>query len=330
MMADGTGHSPLSDQLARFLDFKRAAGYRYREEARVLDELDRFLAVQLSPDDPVITDRAIRDFVACRGSESETTRAHRLTLIRQVCRFLALEEPRTAVPGPRFLAIHRRAFVPRVMTRMEGQRFLDACPALTPSRCSPLRGLVLGTALRVLYLTGLRAGELLKLTREDVDLSAAVLRLRDTKFGKSRFVPLAPDLGSRLEEYSAQVAGRLGPWWPPAAPFFPNRVGRAYSITALRAAFRQVQAVAGVAVVSGGRRLRLHDLRHSFAVLRLLLWYEQGVDLDAKLPLLATYLGHVGLASSQRYLQLTEELASEVTRRHQARFGYLIVEGGRS
>jgi integrase len=130
-------------------------------------------------------------------------------------------------------------------------------------------------------------------------------------------------------EYAAQRAHRRDPW-PFDAPFFPNRAGRAYSMTALRAAFRQVQAAAGVAAMSGGRRLRLHDLRHSFAVLRLLLWYERGADLDAKLPLLATYLGHVGLASSQRYLQLTEELASEVTRRHQARFGYLIVEGGRS
>ena len=76
-------------------------------------------------------------------------------------------------------------------------------------------------------------------------------------------------------------------------------------------------------------RIRLHDLRHSFAVLRLLLWCEQDVDLGAKLPLLATYLGHVGLASSQRYLQLTQDLMGEITRRHQARFGYLIQEGSR-
>jgi integrase/recombinase XerD len=329
MMAAGASRSPLSHQLARFLDFKHAAGYRYREETRVLHELDRFLATHLSPDDPVITEGVVRDFVACRASESDTTRAHRLSLIRQVCRFLALEEPRTTLPGPRFLGIHRRAFVPRILTRNEGRRFLDACPKLAPSPCSPFRGLVLGTALQVLYLTGMRAGELLKLTRADVDLSAAVLRLRDTKFGKSRFVPLAPDLGSRLEEYDAQMVRHLAPW-PLEAPFFPNRSGHAYSMTTLRAAFRQVLGNAGVAPVSAGRGLRLHDLRHSFAVLRLLLWYERGVDLDAKLPHLATYLGHVGLASSQRYLQLTEELASEVARRHQARFGHLIEEGGRS
>src|SRR3954454_14746449 len=74
---------------------------------------------------------------------------------------------------------------------------------------------------------------------------------------------------------------------------------------------------------------RLHDLRHSFAGLRLLLWCEQNVDLGAKLPLLAAYLGHVGLASSQRYLQLTRDLMGEITRRHQARFGHLIQEESR-
>jgi integrase len=73
--------------------------------------------------------------------------------------------------------------------------------------------------------------------------------------------------------------------------------------------------------------LRVHDLRHSWAVLRLTLWCEQNVDLGAKLPLLATYLGHVGLGSSQRYLQLTQDLVAEVTRRHHARFGHLICEG---
>jgi len=111
-------------------------------------------------------------------------------------------------------------------------------------------------------------------------------------------------------------------------PLFPSPRGGRYSITALRAAFHQTLETAGIERTSD-HRIRLHDLRHSFAALRLLLWCEQNVDLDAKLPLLATYLGHVGLASSQRYLQLTRDLMGEITRRHQVRFGYLIEEGSR-
>jgi integrase/recombinase XerD len=299
--------SPLASALQRFLEFKRAAGCRYREEARALGGLDRFLTQHLLPDDPVISLDLIRAYVARRGQESETTRAHRLSLLRQFCRFLALDQPRTAIPGPRFLGIYRRRFVPRVLTRDEGRRFVWACGTVAPGRYSPLRGPVLGTALVLLYLTGLRAGEALRLSDADVDLDAAVLHVRDTKFGKSRLVPVAPDVATRLRQCREAVAWRLGSR-PPAAPFFPAPSGRHYSLSALRTAFQQVLVAAAIPRRSGGHLLRLHDTRHSFVALRLLLWYQHDADLGARLPALATYLGHVGLHSTQRYLQLTEDV----------------------
>ncbi len=321
--------SPLADVLARFLAFKRAAGCRYREEARALGVLDRFLTTHLPPDDPVITLAVIRLYVAQWRQESDTTRAHRLSLIRQVCRFVALDQPRTAVPGPRFLGLHRSGFVPRVLTRAEGRRFLAACRTVPTTSGSPLRPIVLGTALTVLYLVGLRAGELRRLTIADVDLGGPLLRIRDSKFGKSRLVPVAPDLARRLQACAVAVERRLGPRRTDA-PFFPAPSGRRYSLSAVGAAFHGVLQAADIPRRQGGRALRLHDLRHSFAVLRLLLWYEQDVDLRVHLPALATYMGHVGLASSQRYLQLTEDMAGEIVRRHDARFGYLITDSGRS
>lgn len=319
--------SPVAAELDRFLESKRAAGYRYRDEARALHVLDRFLAQRLPPEDPVITTDIVRAFVARSGTESETTRQHRLSLIREVCRFLALEQPRTAIPAPRFLGIHRRRFVARVLTHAEGQRFLEACERLTSRHGSPLRGTVLGSALTALYLTGVRAGELLRLTLLDVDLTAAVLRIRDTKFGKSRLVPIAPDVVARLQRCQRMVTDCVGERGPDA-PFFLAPSRGSYSLSALREGFHHVLADAGIARRSGGRSLRLHDLRHSFAVLRLTLWYRQQADLGALLPALATYMGHVGLASTQRYLQLTEDLLDEITRRHNARFGHLITDGG--
>lgn len=320
--------SPLASALAQFLELKRSVGYHYREEARVLHALDRFLAQSLAADDPVITLEIVRAFVTRRGEESESTRAHRLSLIRQVCLFLALEEPRTAIPGPRWLGIQRRSFLPRVLALEEGRRFLDACGTLTRPHCSPLRGSVLGTALVVLYLTGLRAGEVLRLTDADVDLPTAVLCIRDTKFGKSRLVPIADDVADRLRRCRRDVAQHFGAR-APDDPFFPAPSGRHYSHTALRSAFHQVLVQAGIPRHLGGRSLRLHDLRHSFAVLRLVLWVRQHADLGARLPALATYLGHVGLGSSQRYLQVTEDLLRELMRPHEIRFGYLIDEGDR-
>ena len=146
----------------------------------------------------MITLEMVHDYVARKGNESETTRAHRLTLIREVCRFLRLEEARTAMPDRRLLRIVREKFLPRVLSREEGKRFLQACAGLAQGRNSPVRVAVLGTALRLLYLAGLRAGELLRLTHADVDCDAGTLLIRHTKFDKSRVVPIAPDLARRL------------------------------------------------------------------------------------------------------------------------------------
>lgn len=317
----------LAPALTRLLASKRAAGYHYRDEARALGVLDRFLSQRLSPEDPVITGEIARAFVARRGQESETTREHRASLLRVVTRFLALEDPRTAVPGPRWCGIHRRPFVPRVLSLEEAQRFLRACDAFPSDPRSPARGPVLGTLLALLFLTGLRAGEGLRLCDRDVDLAEAVIQVRDTKFGKSRVVPLAADLTARLTQCRARVVTRFGPR-APDAPFFPTPTHDAYSITALRAAFHHTLRMAEIPRRREGRALRLHDLRHSFAVSRLTLWYRHGADLDVVLPALAIYLGHVGLASSQRYLQVTPDLFTEITRRTQARFGDLITDAG--
>ena len=318
--------SPLAKQLGEFLAQKHAMGYLYREEGRALKQLDRFLDTCLSPEDPLITMAIVHDYVARRGTESESTRAHRLTLIREFCRFLHLEDARTVVPERRSLQITRQRFVARVLSRDEGKSFLEACAKLAIGRTSPARDVVLGTALRLLYLAGLRAGELLRLTQADVDLDGGLLNIRHSKFGKSRVIPIAPSLVQHMLRCRASATQHFGSCLP-LNPFFFSPRGKQYSITALREAFRQTLKTAGIERVSGKRRIRLHDLRHSFAVLRLLLWCEQNVDLGAKLPLLAAYLGHTGLASTQRYLQLTQDLMGEMTRRHQARFGYLINEG---
>ena len=173
----------------------------------------------------------------------------------------------------------------------------------------------------------MRAGELLRLTQADLDVDASTLPIRHRKFDKSRVLPIAPDLVQRLVRCRILAAEHYGPCVPDM-PLFPSPRGGRYSITALRGAFHHALKTAGIERTTHSR-IRLHDLRHSFAALRLLLWCEQDVDLGAKLPLLATHLGHVGWASSQRYLPLTRDLMGEITRRRQARFGYLIQEGSR-
>jgi len=309
--------SPIASQIERFLQFKRAVGCRYRDEERQLEVLDRFLASRLPSDDPIITDSIIRAYVK-RSS-------HRLTILRQLCRFIALEEPRTVIPPPHFLGISSRPFVPRILTREEGGAFLHACLDLPSGRCSPLRGMVHGTALALLFLTGMRVGEALSLNLEDVDLSNGVIKIRQGKFGKSRFVPMAQDLTDRMEQCKLFVDRSLG-IRPPNACFFPGPKGFRCTKDVLRYSFRMVLAEANIPYLGAGKGPRLHDLRHSYAIHRMMLWYEQGADLGVKLPILATYLGHVSLSSSQYYLRLTEDLLDGVLRCYENRFGVLIEE----
>jgi integrase/recombinase XerD len=216
--------SPLASQLARFLALKHTMGYRYREESRVLRDLDRFLSTRLSSVDPLVSPTVVHEYVARRGTESETTRAHRLTLIREVCRFLRLDDARVVVPDRRSLRIVRQKFLPRVLSRDEGRRFLQACTQLPPGQGSPIRACVLGTALRLLYLAGLRAGELLRLTEADLDLNTGALHIRHSKFNKSRVVPLAPDLVQRIVQCRVAAAERYGPRRPDT-PLFPSPHG---------------------------------------------------------------------------------------------------------
>jgi integrase/recombinase XerD len=309
--------SPIASQIERFLQFKRALGCRYQDEERHLEVLDRFLAYRLPSEDPVITDSIIRAYVK-RSS-------HRLTILRQLCRFIALEDPRTFIPPPHFLGISRRPFVPRILTREEGRAFLKACLDLPSGRCSPLRGMVHGTVLALLYLTGMRVGEALSLNIEDVDLSNGVIKIKRGKFGKSRFVPMAQDLTDRINQCKLFVDRSLG-IRTPSACFFPGPKGSRCTKDVLRYSFRMVLTEANIPYLGAGKGPRLHDLRHAYAIHRMMLWYEQGAVLGVKLPILATYLGHVSLLSSQYYLRLTEDLLAGVLNRYETRFGALIEE----
>ena len=315
--------SLIAQQIERFLEHKRGLDFAYRNEEWLLGKLDRVVAGG-DPSIAVLDEPLVRRFVAdgTRGS-----RQHRLTLVRQLARFLLVEEPRTFVPPRRFLGVGRQRPVVRVLSRQEATRLLNAFDQLTDSSSYPHRGIIHGMLLRILLLTGLRRGEALALKVADVDLDADVLLVRQGKFGKSRFVPVAEDLAERLRGYGELVRPDIADRHSDA-PFFPGADGcRPCGAACLRRSFRRALEMAGIAYGGRGEGPRLHDLRHTFAVLRLLIWYEQGADLSAKLPLLATYLGHVGLSSSQVYLHMTGDLVGEVTRRFEDRFGDIITAG---
>ena len=173
-------------------------------------------------------------------------------------------------------------------------------------------------AVILLYTTGLRRGELLRLTLADCEPENGVLRVRESKFHKSRILPLSPDAHAELRSY---LQKRLAPPFSrePNTPLLINMEGglRPYTGTGISGGIHALFKAADVED-SEGRRPRIHDLRHSFAVGALARWYRQGADVQVQLPKLAMYMGHVSIESTAHYLRLTDEVAALASNRFEA------------
>lgn len=213
-------------------------------------------------------------------------------------------------PGPRA----HRSFQPHIYSHQELQHLLNATVTLTSTRF-PLQPLTYRTLILALYGAGLRAREGLRLRCCDVDLSQRLLSIWDTKFFKSRLVPIGTDLCMTLETYRKAREALPKPAGSRSA-FFAARRGNAISLQQLEKVFARLRQHAGVRRPETDRwQPRLHDLRHTMAVHRVIAWYREGVDVEARLPLLATYLGHVNVSGTQIYLTMTPELLAEASLR---------------
>jgi integrase/recombinase XerD len=153
----------------------------------------------------------------------------------------------------------------------------------------------------------------------DVDLVQGVLHINDTKFRKDRLVPPARPLVVRLQKYAAALGPRSDDEY-----FFPSPRGGRLDGGGVYRNFRELLHRCGIGHGGRGEGPRLHDLRHTFAVHTLLRWYREGADLQARMPVLATYLGHASIDGTQDYLQMTAELHPEIVSRSDAAFSDVI------
>lgn len=214
------------------------------------------------------------------------------------------------------------AFVPYIYS-LDNVRSLLGVPDNHYSPLSPLAPSTMRVFLIFLYGTGLRLGEAVKLKVHDVDLGAALVTVRDTKFFKSRLVPIGDDLVKILQQYWT--------WRPssescdPDTPFFRTRRGNTVRHDHADHQFQWLRMEAGVLRFDNARfQPRLHDFRHTFAVTRLTSWYREGKDVQRLLPHLSTYLGHVSIEETATYLRMTAELLGEASSRFEV---YSLGEG---
>jgi integrase/recombinase XerD len=314
------GRSPLGPLMAQLIQEKRAVGYGYIPQSYWLNDLDRFLSQEGLIHIELPKDLA-RRWCAKRVHECASTHRSRNYVVRQLAEFMGRRGYPAWTPDPKMTNIPRYDFVPHIFSIEQVGKLFAAADALDHGGWS-LRHLIMPEIFRVLYGCGLRAGEALHLTVDDVDLNEGLLTIRQGKFRKDRLVPLAPSLQDRLRRYANRMGNRA-----PEAIFFPGREGGRCGRSTLYGTFRSLLWKAGIAHGGPGRGPRLHDIRHTFAVHCLVRWYRRGDDLNARLPVLATYLGHQGLDGTQRYLRLTAEIFPELAARLQDRFGGLIPGG---
>lgn len=309
----------LSELVSLYIAHKRALGYRFRTEERVLKSF-----CQSVGDRPIETLCADSISIFLNGKGEITTHWYKKYHVLAGCyRFALARGIVSSIPLPRSIPKQDGpVFVPYIYSRTELKRLIDVLPALCTGR-SRIDDYVFRALLLLMYGTGLRISEALSLQIRDVDVQQNILYVRETKFYKTRIVPLGKDLTRILNEYIARRNQSFST--ATDAPLFCFRNGTPLSRSAADGLFRRIRAIAGVFKEGGPRHQpRLHDLRHSAAVHRLVAWYRSGADLQDLLPKLATYLGHVDLSATQRYLTMTPELLHEAS----LRFAHYALEKG--
>ena len=308
----------------RYLRRQRSLGRAYVHEEHVIDALRRFLEKNSCID----LDQAIFEaWCASQGHLSANTRRNRQRIVRNFCLYRQRTEPTCFVPDINRLP-HRSSHAPPVIFGAdEVARMLAMANVWHRRRLRRFARPSCELAVVLLYTAGLRRGELLRLTLADVDADQGVVRIRESKFHKSRTVPLSPDASRELRVF---LRKRLRPPLSCMAgsPLLCNTTGRVrgYTGTGLR---QGIQALFRAANIYGadGRVPRVHDFRHSFAVGSLLRWYQQGADVQSNLPKLAMYMGHVSIVSTAYYLRWIPQLAAAASHRLEKHFGHLITGG---
>jgi site-specific recombinase XerD len=313
----------LTEAIESYLTLKRSLGAVFSADARILRSFQRVLG-------DVVLDSISRDACQtfCRGSGPPTRFWERkYHTLRAFFSYLITRGHLTTSPLPDVGPRIPRSFRAYIYSFDELRRLLEATSILEATSSSQ-QPFTFRTLLLVLYGAGLRPGEVLRLRRCDVDLVDRILAIRDTKFFKSRLVPIGTDLGKALDAYWS-VRQRLPLPDETRSAFFCTRTGHAISLAKLERVFARLREHAGIRRPATDRwQPRLHDLRHAFAVHRVIAWYRQGADVQACLPLLATYLGHINLSGTQTYLTMTTELLGEASLRFE-RYAAISQESGR-
>jgi integrase/recombinase XerD len=298
--------SALGPAIVTYLALKRALGRRFTSEAAVLAHLDRFLVAQRAGSS-ALTPYRFAAWSITLAHLTPTVRRNRMRIVRNLCLYVRRTDPDCFVPDPTGFPAPHAPQRPHIFTEGQIVQLLRVAADLEPASRSPLRAEVYRLAIVLLYTAGLRRGELVRLILSDYDAAERTLLVRASKFHKSRLVALSGDGAREMDRY---LRARRRLLHDADAPLLVSSSGglRAYAGASIRMGLCDLFQRADVRTATGDLP-RVHDLRHTYAVHALLRWYRAGVDVQAKLPILATAMGHVSVASTAYYLALVEPIA---------------------
>ena len=294
----------MRERVKSYLHARRSVGYILKIEGAQLQRFAYF-ADQYGHQGHITLDIAVT-WASNSPKSQQIGRARRLEVVRSLAKYCVIFEPETEVPPPHLLGPAHRRPTPYIYNDREIAQLLDTANGLLPDQ--GLRPVTMRYLLGLLAATGIRISEALRLSRNDVDLHRQVLIVRQTKFRKSRYVPLHATVSEALSSYQDVRDQRL-PIVQDSA-FFLLDNGCALKYRKALYAFHQIRAQLSLDSCSIDRKPRLQDLRHTFACKRLLAWYEEGAEVDRMIPLLSTYLGHAKVSDTYWYLTGVPELMS--------------------
>jgi integrase/recombinase XerD len=294
--------------IKQFIEMKRALGFKYQIGAIVLNQIDT-LASERMETSLGITKEFAEKWGKKRSNESDDYQYQRIGFLAQFSSYLRDLGIESYIPNlPPF---PQSTFIPYIYSQKEIEALFKACDELKLSNVQMDSCIFCMPALiRLLYCTGLRLGEALAMKMEDVNLDESYLRVRDSKNGKQRIIPISDSLTSVCKEY-VTYRNQL-PLGKRKSGYFFVKLDGSKCGQNVRVWFKKCLHKAGIPYIGRWQGPRFHDLRHTFAVTSLANMAESGIDLYASLPILSNYLGHQSLKATDHYVRLTANMYPEL------------------
>jgi integrase len=302
----------LARDIEEFILFKRTLGRRYEAAALLLHRFRRFAEqyAKASPKGRIALDALIRAWLSRPGARKPTGTAQQFGTIRELCLYRHRRDPSSFVPDRSLAPRRGPKFLPYALSHDQVRTVIEAARRY---RGNVFWGEMLELLLLMLYCTGLRPGEPLRLRVSDLDLKSRTFLIRESK-GRTRIVPFGADLACAIERYLSKRAA-LAPAGQLPDCLLLDRDGQALRMRSVTKVICKLFRRLGLKPARGPGGPRAYDFRHAFAVHRLTQWYAQGVDLHARLPWLSAYMGHDDLLGTEVYLHATPSLLRTASRR---------------